>query len=109
MEYVPLAKTADFKDTNKIRVTHGKKEIMIARIGGEYYAISNTCPHMGGSLVQGKLDGYNIVCPVHGSVFDVRDGKVVGKGKLFLMQVKVGDVAAYPVKADGEDILVGVE
>ena len=33
--------------------------------------------HLGGPLAQGKLEGYEVQCPWHGSRFDIRTGKVV--------------------------------
>ena len=64
---------------------------------------------MGGSLYEGNLDGTHIVCPKHGSIFDVTTGQVVQSGKLFLIKVKVHDVQSYPVKIEGADLLIGME
>ena len=55
---------------------HGEK-ICLANIEGKYYAIGNVCTHLGGPLSQGKLEGYEVQCPWHGSRFDIRTGKVV--------------------------------
>jgi len=52
-------------------------EIVLARVGEKYYAADNRCPHMGGKLSQGKLEGTIITCPRHGSQFDLSDGQVV--------------------------------
>jgi len=32
-------------------------EILIARVEGKYYAAQNKCPHFGGDLSKGKLEG----------------------------------------------------
>jgi nitrite reductase/ring-hydroxylating ferredoxin subunit len=37
---------------------------------------SANCTHFGGSLAEGKLEGYELQCPWHGSKFDIRSGKV---------------------------------
>jgi 3-phenylpropionate/trans-cinnamate dioxygenase ferredoxin component len=63
----------------------------------------------GGSLCYGNLEGCNIICPKHGSVFDVRTGKVAQNGKMLFIKVKVKDLHAYPLKIEGTDILVGIE
>jgi len=52
-------------------------ELLLARVGDEYLLADNRCPHMGGRLSQGKLDGTVVTCPLHGSRFDLRDGRVV--------------------------------
>jgi nitrite reductase/ring-hydroxylating ferredoxin subunit len=51
--------------------------VMLARSGGELYALSNHCSHRGGPLCEGELDGGTITCPWHHSVFDLRDGALV--------------------------------
>jgi nitrite reductase/ring-hydroxylating ferredoxin subunit/uncharacterized membrane protein len=51
--------------------------VMVARSGGELYALSNRCSHRGGPLCEGELDGLTVTCPWHGSRFDLRDGALV--------------------------------
>ncbi len=109
MEYVKIDGAAQMSDGDKKKVDVSGKPVMLAKLGGAYYAIDNKCPHMGGSLSDGKLEGSNIVCPRHGSVFDVKTGKAVHGGKLAFIRFKVGDATAYPVKMSGVDVLVGVE
>lgn len=109
MRYIKIAQTADLKAGNKMKISLEGKEILLANIQDTYYAIDNTCPHMGGSLAEGRLEDSNIVCPRHGSVFDVKTGKAVKSGKLFLINVKVHDVHSYPVQVEGTDILLGIE
>jgi nitrite reductase/ring-hydroxylating ferredoxin subunit len=50
--------------------------ILVARRGGEVFALSNTCVHRGGQLDQGELEGDCVKCPLHGSVFRLEDGSV---------------------------------
>jgi 3-phenylpropionate/trans-cinnamate dioxygenase ferredoxin subunit len=109
MQYVKIAQTEEVKDGEKKKVMLDKKVLLLTNYQGTYYVIDNKCPHMGGSLYDGKLDGYQITCPRHGTVFDVRDGKVVQSGKLAFIKLKVDDDLVYPVKIEGNDILVGLE
>lgn len=48
------------------------------RVDGDLYCLENRCTHMGGPLCQGSLQAAVVVCPWHGSRFDVRTGQVVG-------------------------------
>lgn len=41
---------------------------------GKLYAIDDSCPHGGGSLVVGTLEGMKVRCPAHGLKFDIRNG-----------------------------------
>jgi len=109
MEYVKVAQKSDLPTGTKMKISWGGKEIMLTNIDDSYYAIDNKCPHMGGSLYDGNLQGSNIVCPRHGSVFDVKTGKVVQRGTILFIKVKVNDAHSYPVKVEGTDILLGIE
>jgi 3-phenylpropionate/trans-cinnamate dioxygenase ferredoxin subunit len=53
------------------------EEILLARVGENFYATENRCPHMGGNLSQGKLEKTIVTCPRHRSQFDLADGHVV--------------------------------
>jgi nitrite reductase/ring-hydroxylating ferredoxin subunit/uncharacterized membrane protein len=44
---------------------------------GQVCAIANTCSHLGGPLNEGERRGDTVVCPWHGSRFDLRNGDVV--------------------------------
>jgi 3-phenylpropionate/trans-cinnamate dioxygenase ferredoxin subunit len=109
MQYFKVAQSDELKDGEKKKITINDRVILLTRIQDTYYAIDNKCPHMGGSLYDGNLEGVNIVCPRHGSVFDVRTGKVIKNGKIAFINLKVNDTRAFPVKVDGDDILVGLD
>jgi nitrite reductase/ring-hydroxylating ferredoxin subunit len=42
--------------------------------GSEIFAIGNECPHQGGSLCDGAVEGDIVICPLHGWEFDLRSG-----------------------------------
>jgi nitrite reductase/ring-hydroxylating ferredoxin subunit/uncharacterized membrane protein len=51
--------------------------VMVARVDGALYALSDHCSHRGGPLHEGELKDGTITCPWHHSVFDVRDGALI--------------------------------
>ncbi len=51
--------------------------VMVARSSGGLYALSNRCSHRGGPLHEGTLEGTEVSCPWHDSVFDIRDGALI--------------------------------
>lgn len=55
----------------------GGVSVLLTRIGGQVYALDDTCVHAGCSLAGGRLEGTIVTCPCHGSQYDVRDGRVV--------------------------------
>ncbi|MCI0394560.1 MAG: glutamate synthase-related protein [Chloroflexi bacterium] len=49
-------------------------DIALCNYEGRYYAVNNRCPHRGGQLGDGHLQGSDLICPLHGWDFDVRTG-----------------------------------
>ena len=49
----------------------------VFNVGGNFCATQARCPHRGGQLSQGKLDGSTVTCPLHGSQFNVCTGAVL--------------------------------
>ena len=65
----------DLENGQMKEVETGGHKILVARIADKYYATQARCPHMGGILANGKLEGTVVICPVHGSQFDLVDGR----------------------------------
>jgi nitrite reductase/ring-hydroxylating ferredoxin subunit/uncharacterized membrane protein len=61
----------------------GEAVLVTRSVGGALCAIANTCSHFGGPLDEGERDGDIVVCPWHGSRFDVCSGKVRGGPAVF--------------------------
>ena len=74
---VEVSKTAEMEEGSIKAVSIDGREILVARVGNSYYAADNRCPHMGGKLSQGKIEGTVVTCPLHGSQFDLKTGEVV--------------------------------
>ena len=72
-------------------VIAGGTAICVANVEGNFYAISNTCPHADGPLGEGPLNGSLVSCPYHGWEFDVTDGscKTNPSGSVMTYEVKV--------------------
>jgi nitrite reductase/ring-hydroxylating ferredoxin subunit len=58
-------------------INAGDMEILVANIRGNFLAIRNKCTHRGCRLTNGRISGGTIVCPCHGSTFDLKTGAVV--------------------------------
>jgi nitrite reductase/ring-hydroxylating ferredoxin subunit len=50
--------------------------ILLANMGREVYAASNACTHEDADLVDGRLEGRSVVCPLHYSEFDPKTDEV---------------------------------
>ena len=71
---IPVCRVDDLPSGAVRHVKVGKSDLAIARVGEEFFAVSNICRHAFGPLGDGVLYGYEIVCPWHGWRYDVRDG-----------------------------------
>ena len=80
------------------RVKFLDREILIANVNGNYYAIGNKCTHTGGDISQGILEGNVVICPKHNSKFGVTSGKVVAPPKVGFFHPKIHDAPSYVVK-----------
>jgi nitrite reductase/ring-hydroxylating ferredoxin subunit len=101
MGFVKVASTKDLKPDKMMNADAGGKEVCVANVRGNYYAIGNRCTHMGCLLSDGKLEGENVTCPCHGSVFNVLTGAVV-KGPAKKPE------PAHQLKVDGDQVLINV-
>ncbi|NYB51640.1 MAG: non-heme iron oxygenase ferredoxin subunit [Methanobacteriaceae archaeon] len=77
MELMEICKTNDLNEGEMKKVIAGDMDVLIARIKGEFFAVENKCPHMGGDLSKGTLEGSVITCPLHHSQFDLTTGQVI--------------------------------
>lgn len=75
VKIVPVAKLADVPPGTCRSVEADGIGVAICNVGGTVYIVDNTCPHAGGPLGEGSLDGELIECPWHGWRYSVRTGE----------------------------------
>jgi nitrite reductase (NADH) small subunit len=90
--------TGDVRDGAGLVVEAGGRTVAVFRVAGRYYAIDNTCPHRGGPLGEGDLEGRTVTCPWHAWRWDVTTGANVNNPAV--------RVACYPVTIDGDDLVI---
>jgi len=112
---VEVGKTGELERGAMKEVLTEGHEILLARIGDEYYVANNRCPHMRGKLSRGKLEGTIVTCPVHGSQFDLKSEEVVRwlKGTGLLSKIDKAlkspqSLKTYNVTVTGDSILVEI-
>ncbi len=117
MRDVNIGPASEFADPGRKIVAFENFEVGVYKLGGDFFAWLNQCPHMGGPACQGKImpkvdeviatdrtskgmafskSQFNMVCPWHGYEFDIRTGRHAGNSRLGLRSMKVrvadGDV-----------------
>ena len=68
---IPLIELSALPEGRGRRVCKAGLDLAVFRIGDAVYAIDDSCPHAGGSLSNGKLQGTRVTCPVHGLKFNL--------------------------------------
>ncbi|TGC09756.1 Rieske (2Fe-2S) protein [Methanolobus halotolerans] len=56
--------------------------ILLVRQEGNFYAMSNKCPHMGCPFSKGTLKGFIVKCPCHDWEFDIRNGEFLAASEI---------------------------
>ena len=93
---------ADLADDQPKRFLVDGVAVAVVRTEGEVFAIHDVCSHANVALSEGEVDDQTIECWLHGSRFDLVTGAPTG-----LPATK--PVPVYPVKIDGDDVLVAVK
>jgi 3-phenylpropionate/trans-cinnamate dioxygenase ferredoxin subunit len=100
--YTRACALSDVPDDGAIAVELAGEPVAIVRAEGEVFAIRDVCSHAEVPLSDGEVDGCTIECWLHGSRFDLRTGKPTG-------MPATEPVPVYPVKIEGDDVLVAIE
>jgi 3-phenylpropionate/trans-cinnamate dioxygenase ferredoxin component len=98
-KWVKVARMSDVPPGKKVIVEVDGILVVVVNLEGKYYAIEDVCTHDGGPLGEGDLEDGQIICPRHGSRFDVRTGNA-------LTLPAFEPAPTYEVRLEGEDILV---
>jgi nitrite reductase/ring-hydroxylating ferredoxin subunit len=99
--FIKVATAGELPPGQAKRVEVHGKAIALFNLGGSYHAIDDTCPHRGGPLSEGQVQGEVVTCPWHGAKFKVTSGEVLGP------PARVG-VSRYTVRVKGSDVEVEV-
>ena len=102
MAFQKLCSLDDIWEGDMASFDVGDTEILLAwPTGGELKAFQGMCPHQDIPLAEGKFAGKVVMCRAHQWTFDATTGSGLNPGNCKL--------AEYPLRIDGEDVLVDVE
>jgi len=102
MGRIIAGKTSEIPPGSMHKVSLDGKDILLANIDGEYFAIDDTCTHSGASLSEGKLENSKVICGWHAAEFDCKSGKLVK------FPAKLRDLGSYKVIVEEDQIFVEV-
>jgi nitrite reductase (NADH) small subunit len=94
LEQIPLGEGRAFD-------VQGRQVAVFRLRNGQLHAVSAVCPHRGGPLADGQVDGTIVLCPLHLNAFRLADGcSTTGQPALDVWSVTVDDAGAIVVSAE---------
>ena len=99
-DFHPVCRVGELAEGEARMVEVADKLIAIFLSEGQYYAIDDTCPHMGDSLSRGHVEKGIVTCPWHAWRFRLSDGAWADNPR-----IKIG---SYPVRVVEGEIQVAV-
>lgn len=116
---VLAGRRSDFSDGDRVFVEVDRQRVGVFRVGDDFVAYLNVCPHQGGPVCEGQYfpevtaevgprgelvqerlayDKPHLVCPWHGWEYDIRTGEMAGDRRIRLRK--------FRVTVDGDDVYV---
>jgi 3-phenylpropionate/trans-cinnamate dioxygenase ferredoxin component len=115
-DYMEIGTINDLENGEMKKVQVDGKDFLVVRRDDMYYCADNRCPHMGGDLSQGTLNGTLVTCPRHHSQFDLVDGHVVrwtdfsgAKLRMARLFKSPRPLKTYEVTIDGDKLLARLD
>ena len=99
-EFVSVAKFSEITPGTGMVVEVNGVSVALFKVDGMVYAIDNTCPHRGGPLGAGTVEGRVVTCPLHLWDFDICTGEFTANREI--------RIATYAVQVEGDEIKVAV-
>lgn len=101
INFIKVANKADIPQGGVRVVKVNDVDIAIFNVSDQYYALNDTCPHMGGSMSKGTIEGNVLICSWHQAKFDIVTGIPTGDKNLKRL-------TCYQVQIEGEEIKLAV-
>jgi NAD(P)H-dependent nitrite reductase small subunit len=99
-KWIKVAKSEDIPTNTGLAVDVGGQAVALYKVEGKVYAIDGVCPHAGGALAEGSLNGCIAMCPWHGWEFNVKTGKSDFNAEIA--------VKTYPVKEEKGQVFIEI-
>ncbi|HEX2031604.1 MAG TPA: non-heme iron oxygenase ferredoxin subunit [Actinomycetota bacterium] len=98
-EFVTVGRPGDVPEGEVRAFEVEGTRVAVARVDGSFHAFDDTCTHQLCSLADGDLEATAVICPCHGSEFDVTSGAV-------LAPPAVEPVRTFAVRVEGDALQI---
>jgi nitrite reductase (NADH) small subunit len=93
MTWHTVSPASSIREGQVLCFTVAGRRLAVGRTARGFFALDDRCPHAGGSLGEGLLDGEAVVCPIHGYAYDVTTGEGLDDG---------AEVRVHPCVLEGD-------
>jgi nitrite reductase/ring-hydroxylating ferredoxin subunit len=97
--FVKVGSLDDFPAGSMKKIQVDDRDVLVANLLGQIYAIGDSCTHRHCSLSEGTIEGNIVICPCHEGRFDLTTGKVIASPPK-------SDEPSYEVKLQGSDVML---
>ena len=102
MSLTRICSSSDLAPGDMLRFEDGPEPILVCNVGGEFFAVQDTCSHDDWSLADGDLEGDIVECTLHWAKFCVRTGKVKALPACVSLRT-------FVTKVEGDDVFVELD
>jgi nitrite reductase (NADH) small subunit/3-phenylpropionate/trans-cinnamate dioxygenase ferredoxin subunit len=81
-DFVTVARVGEIPDGQGRTFRAGGRAVAVFRVGDDYFALDDRCPHMGASLGLGEVRDGMVICDRHLWSFRLSDGACAESGRL---------------------------
>ena len=100
-QFIKVGEVSEILPGNAKQIDAGGRTIALFNLKGQFYAIDNSCTHVGGSLASGEIIDEDVICPLHGARFNIPTGKVLGPPAR-------ENISTYKIRIDGDNIKIEI-
>jgi len=90
---------SELVDGKPQKIALGDKDVCVARIGDDVFAVADMCTHSEASLSEGDISNYKIECWLHGAEFDLRTGAATTPPAVEALET-------FEVQRDGDTVTI---
>ena len=98
-EFVTVADSTDIDLGRSLSLEVNEVQVLICHTQDGFFAMDDKCTHANEPLCEGRIVGNLITCPVHGAIFDVKNGEVKGPPASIKLRT-------FKLKIDGTSISI---
>lgn len=102
MGRVRISKVSDIPQGKLKTFVVDGESVAVCNIEGNFYAFKNECTHMDFPLTRGIIQGDTIICPAHGSKFNIRTGEALTMPAAYPLRI-------YKTIVEGDDIIIEID